>query len=103
MTISEIKLNGKRIMIISPVKRALISVSDKTNLISFAKGLVALNIEIISTGGTSKILREAAIPHHPVEDLTGLPEMLGGRVKTLHPHIHGGILGDRDRHADEAK
>lgn len=83
------------------IKRALISVSNKTGVVDFAKALVALNVEIISTGGTSQLLREAQIPHQEVGEITGLPEMLDGRVKTLHPRIHGGILGKRDRHAVE--
>lgn len=84
------------------VKRALLSVSDKTGLVEFAKALINLEVELISTGGTSKILSEAHIPHRQVDDLTGLPEMLDGRVKTLHPKVHGGILGKRDKHAKEA-
>lgn len=87
---------------ITPLKRALLSVSDKTGLVEFAKELAALNVEIISTGGTSKLLAEAGIKHKQVDEITGLPEMLEGRVKTLHPKVHGGILGKRDKHADEA-
>jgi phosphoribosylaminoimidazolecarboxamide formyltransferase/IMP cyclohydrolase len=89
-------------MQITPVKRALISVSDKAGIADFAKQLHQLNIEIISTGGTSQALREAGIPHRQVDALTGLPAMLDGRVKTLHPKVHGGILGRRDDHATEA-
>lgn len=89
-------------MKIIPIKRALISVSDKTNIEEFARNLIALGVEIISTGGTSKALSAANIPHRLVDDLTQLPEMLNGRVKTLHPKIHGGILGKRDTHAEEA-
>lgn len=85
----------------TPVKRALLSVSDKTGLEAFAKSLIDNGVEIISTGGTSKLLGEWGIPHLPVESLTQLPEMLDGRVKTLHPKIHGGILGKRDKHAKE--
>jgi phosphoribosylaminoimidazolecarboxamide formyltransferase/IMP cyclohydrolase len=87
----------------SPIKRALISVSDKTGVVDFAKNLIELGVEIISTGGTSQLLREAQLPHKQVEEVTGLCEMLDGRVKTLHPKIHGGILGRRDQHAQEAK
>lgn len=87
----------------SQVKRALISVSDKRNIIELARGLSELNIEILSTGGTSKILREANIPVKDVSDITHFPEMMDGRVKTLHPKVHGGILGLRDEHADIAK
>lgn len=89
-------------MSITPVKRALISVSNKTDIVSFAKKLVQQNIQIISTGGTSQVLQSEGIPHRQVDDLTGLAEMLGGRVKTLHPKVHGGILGKRDQHAEEA-
>ena len=77
------------------VKRALISVSDKTNIIDFARQLAHLDIEIISTGGTAKILRESRIPVVDVADYTGFPEMMDGRVKTLHPKIHGGLLARR--------
>lgn len=85
------------------VKRALISVSDKQGIVEFARGLHELNIEIISTGGTSQLLRKENIPVHDVAELTGFPEMMDGRVKTLHPKIHGGILGLRDVHAEIAK
>ena len=81
------------------VRRALISVSDKREVIEFAKGLAALGIEILSTGGTAKSLTEAGVPVVPVENFTGFPEMLDGRVKTLHPKIHAGIL---HRRADPA-
>jgi phosphoribosylaminoimidazolecarboxamide formyltransferase/IMP cyclohydrolase len=77
------------------VKRVLISVSDKTGLIPLAKFLVQLDCEILSTGGTGKILTEAGINIIPVSDVTKFPEMLGGRVKTLHPNIHAGILAQR--------
>lgn len=79
-----------------PVRRTLISVSDKTNLLELARALTDLNIEIISTGGTAKTLREAEINVRDVSDLTGFPEMMDGRVKTLHPKIHGGLLAVRD-------
>ena len=78
------------------VKRALISVSDKTGLVDFAKGLQKLGVEIISTGGTAVLLRSANIQSQEVSEYTGFPEMLDGRVKTLHPKIHGGLLGLRD-------
>ncbi|HLD69739.1 MAG TPA: bifunctional phosphoribosylaminoimidazolecarboxamide formyltransferase/IMP cyclohydrolase [Candidatus Omnitrophota bacterium] len=78
------------------VKRALISVCDKAGLLDFARGLHSLNIEIISTGGTSKLLKSANIPVREVSDYTGFPEILDGRVKTLHPKIHGGLLALRD-------
>ncbi len=80
-----------------PVHRALLSVSDKTGLEDLARGLVDLGIEIVSTGGTARALREAGVPVVPVAEATGFPEILDGRVKTLHPHIHGGILADRHR------
>jgi phosphoribosylaminoimidazolecarboxamide formyltransferase/IMP cyclohydrolase len=86
----------------TPVKRALLSVSDKTGLATFARELVQLGVEIISTGGTSRLLEEEGIKHQQVDEVTGLPEMLDGRVKTLHPKVHGGILGKRDKHANEA-
>ncbi len=89
-------------MTITPIKRALLSVSNKSGIVPFAQALHQLGVEIISTGGTSQMLREAKIIHKQVEDITGVPEILDGRVKTLHPHIHGGILGRRDQHAKEA-
>jgi len=78
------------------IKRALISVSDKTGIIELAQLLARLNIEILSTGGTAKLFRDHKIPVIEVSDYTGFPEMLDGRVKTLHPKVHGGILGRRD-------
>jgi len=78
------------------VKRALVSVSDKTGLIEFAKGLSELGIEMLSTGGTAKLLRDSDIPVKNVSEETGFPEILDGRVKTLHPMIHGGLLARRD-------
>lgn len=77
------------------IRRALISVSDKTGVVDFAHQLAALGIEILSTGGTFKLLRDNGIPAVEVADYTGFPEMMDGRVKTLHPKIHGGILGRR--------
>jgi phosphoribosylaminoimidazolecarboxamide formyltransferase / IMP cyclohydrolase len=79
-----------------PIRRALLSVSDKTNIIDFAKALIQRNIDILSTGGTAKLLLAHHIPVIEVADYTGFPEMMGGRIKTLHPKIHGGILGRRD-------
>ncbi|MEW3560992.1 bifunctional phosphoribosylaminoimidazolecarboxamide formyltransferase/IMP cyclohydrolase, partial [Enterococcus avium] len=76
--------------------RALISVSDKTGIVEFTKGLVQAGIEIISTGGTKKVLDEAGISTLSIDEVTGFPEMMDGRVKTLHPKIHGGLLGRRD-------
>ena len=78
------------------IKRALISVSDKKGIVDFAKTLIKFNVEILSTGGTAKLFAENNIPVIEVSDYTGFPEMLDGRVKTLHPKIHGGILGKRD-------
>ncbi|MHC5349448.1 bifunctional phosphoribosylaminoimidazolecarboxamide formyltransferase/IMP cyclohydrolase [Metapseudomonas furukawaii] len=79
-----------------PVRRALISVSDKTGIVEFARELAALGVEILSTGGTYKLLKDNGIAAVEVADYTGFPEMMDGRVKTLHPKIHGGILGRRD-------
>jgi phosphoribosylaminoimidazolecarboxamide formyltransferase/IMP cyclohydrolase len=78
------------------VRRALISVHDKTGAVDFARGLAALGVEILSTGGTARLLREAGVPVVDVAQVTGFPEMLDGRVKTLHPRVHGGILARRD-------
>lgn len=78
-----------------PVKRALISVSDKTGIVNFARALSSLGVEILSTGGTFKLLIEEGIAAKEVSDYTGFPEMMDGRVKTLHPKVHGGILGRR--------
>ena len=77
------------------VKRALVSVYDKTGLDDFCRALVAARVELVSSGGTARFLTDAGLPVTPVEQVTGAPEMLGGRVKTLHPHIHGAILADR--------
>ena len=76
-------------------RRALLSVSDKTGLVDLARGLVALGFELVSTGGTARALREAGLPVTDVAAVTGFPEMLDGRVKTLHPRVHAGILADR--------
>jgi phosphoribosylaminoimidazolecarboxamide formyltransferase/IMP cyclohydrolase len=79
-----------------PVRRALLSVSDKTGLVEFASGLRAHGVEIISTGGTAKVLRDAGLSILEIEAFTGFPEILDGRVKTLHPRVHAGILFRRD-------
>src|SRR6266404_4676005 len=79
-----------------PIRRALISVWDKTGIVDFARTLKEFNVEIISTGGTSKILRDAGVEVSEVSDITGFPELMDGRVKTLHPRIHGGLLGLRN-------
>ncbi|HLQ36033.1 MAG TPA: bifunctional phosphoribosylaminoimidazolecarboxamide formyltransferase/IMP cyclohydrolase, partial [Chloroflexota bacterium] len=83
--------------------RALLSVYDKTGLIDFARGLSGLGIELVSSGGTAEELRRAGLTVREVAELTGFPEMLDGRVKTLHPAIHGGILARRDKqdHLDQ--
>ncbi len=78
------------------IKRALISVSDKTGIVEFAQSLHAAGVEILSTGGTAKLLLDAQVPATMVSDYTGFPEMMDGRIKTLHPKIHGAILGRRD-------
>ena len=82
------------------IERALISVYDKTGVVEFARGLAEMGAELLSTGGTAKLLREAAVPVGDVADFTGWPEMLGGRVKTLHPKVHGGILYQRGKPED---
>lgn len=83
-----------------PIRRALISVSDKSGLGEFAKGLVKHGTEILSTGGTARMLEKEGLPVTLVEDVTGFPEIFGGRVKTLHPLVHGGILWRRDNEQD---
>jgi phosphoribosylaminoimidazolecarboxamide formyltransferase/IMP cyclohydrolase len=87
------------------IERALVSVSDKTGVVEFAKGLAALGIEILSTGGTAKALREAGLTVVDVSEYTQSPEVMDGRVKTLHPRVHGGILmrdaGRRPRRAGQ--
>ncbi|ACB94928.1 bifunctional phosphoribosylaminoimidazolecarboxamide formyltransferase/IMP cyclohydrolase [Beijerinckia indica] len=84
------------------VERALISVSDKTGLVDFARALAALGIELVSTGGTSKALTEAGLAVRDVSDLTGFPELMDGRLKTLHPKVHGGLLAIRENPEHEA-
>jgi phosphoribosylaminoimidazolecarboxamide formyltransferase/IMP cyclohydrolase len=81
---------------LKPIRRALLSVSDKTGLVEFARALRGFGVELLSTGGTAKALRDAGLEVRDVSDVTGFPEMLDGRVKTLHPRIHGGILAVRD-------
>ena len=96
-------VEGRRVMVdaagasaaLSSPRRALLSVSDKSGLVPFAAGLVARGFELVSTGGTARALREAGLPVTDVAAVTGFPEMLDGRVKTLHPAIHAGILADR--------
>src|SRR6185437_11082062 len=84
------------------IQRALISVFDKTGLIPFAQALVTSNVELVSTGGTAKALREAGLSVIELSNYTGFPEMLDGRVKTLHPKVHGGLLYLRGNPAHEA-
>jgi phosphoribosylaminoimidazolecarboxamide formyltransferase / IMP cyclohydrolase len=87
------------------IERALISVFDKSGIVEFARALASMKIEIVSTGGTAQMLRQSGIPVRDIAELTGWPEMLGGRVKTLHPKVHGGILFRRDKeeHREEVK
>jgi phosphoribosylaminoimidazolecarboxamide formyltransferase/IMP cyclohydrolase len=85
-----------------PVARALLSVSDKTGLVDLGRGLAELGVELVASGGTAKALREAGLDVADVSDLTQSPEMLGGRVKTLHPKVHGGILARRDLAEDRS-
>ena len=92
-------------MAVVKIKRALLSVSDKRGIVEFGKELAAMGVDIISTGGTMKALRDAGVPVTAVQDVTGFPEMMDGRVKTLHPKIHGAILAMRDheRHVQAMK
>jgi len=78
------------------IKRALLSVSDKSGLADLGKALAARGVELVSTGGTAKALRDAGLDVRDISDLTGFPEMMDGRVKTLHPNVHGGLLAVRD-------
>src|SRR5215510_13847897 len=79
------------------IKRALLSVTDKTGIVEFARALSALGIELISTGGTARTLRDSGVTVRDVSEVTGFPEMLDGRVKTMHPKITGGILAMRGK------
>src|SRR3982074_3158700 len=94
---------GQQISAIAPtapgevrVSRALVSVSDKTGIVEFARGLVELGVEIVSTGGTAQALAEAGVPLRPISDFTGFLEIMDGRVKTLHPKLYAGLLAMRD-------
>jgi phosphoribosylaminoimidazolecarboxamide formyltransferase / IMP cyclohydrolase len=87
---------------VKPIRRALLSVTDKTGLVEFARSLKSFGVELVSTGGTSKALREADIAVKDISELTGFPEMLDGRVKTLHPRVHGGLLYIRGNAQHEA-
>jgi len=82
------------------IRRAVISVSNKTGIVDLARELNTMGVEILSTGGTATALREAGIPVKDISDYTGFPEMLDGRVKTLHPKVHGGLLSRRDNPKD---
>ena len=82
------------------VKRALISVSDKRDVVAFAQRLAAMGVELVSTGGTARVLRQSGLSVIAVDEVTGFPEMMGGRVKTLHPAVHGAILARRDLPSD---
>src|SRR6516225_8625829 len=84
------------------IQRAILSVTDKTDLVEFAQKLNKLGVELISTGGTARLLRDASIPVKDITELTGFPEMLDGRVKTLHPRVHGGILHVRENQQHRA-
>ncbi|HEX9263780.1 MAG TPA: bifunctional phosphoribosylaminoimidazolecarboxamide formyltransferase/IMP cyclohydrolase, partial [Candidatus Binatia bacterium] len=85
------------------IERALISVSEKKGIVEFSRALAQMDVELVSTGGTASLLRDNKIPVKDVSELTGFPEMMDGRVKTLHPKIHGGILALRDNPAHVAK
>ena len=85
----------------SPIKRALISVSDKTGLVSLGRYLADNGVEILSTGGSAKTLADAGIAVKEVAEHTGFPEIMDGRVKTLHPKVHGGLLGRRGHSVDQ--
>ena len=83
-------------------RRALLSVSDKTGLVDLARGLADAGVHLISTGGTARALRDAGLEVTDVSEVTGHPEIMGGRVKTLHPKVHGGILARKDHDGDVA-
>src|SRR5437016_4377992 len=87
------KENGSHLV---KIRRALVSVSDKAGIVDFVRELKRFGVEIISTGGTAKVLRDAGLAVRDVSDVTKFPEMMDGRIKTLHPRIHGGLLGVRD-------
>jgi phosphoribosylaminoimidazolecarboxamide formyltransferase/IMP cyclohydrolase len=96
----EIKINENQGL--KPIRRALLSVTDKTGLVEFARALAGHGVELVSTGGTARALRDAGLHVQDISELTGFPEMLDGRVKTLHPKVHGGILHVRDNPAHKA-
>src|SRR3954453_5801498 len=82
--------------VMARIQRAILSVTDKSGIVDFARQLLALGVELVSTGGTAKLLRDSGIAVKDISELTGFPEMLDGRVKTLHPKVHGGILHRRN-------
>ena len=86
----------------APITRALLSVSDKTGLLELGQALAARGVELLSTGGTAKALRDAGLAVRDVAEVTGFPEMMDGRVKTLHPMVHGGLLALRDNPEHQA-
>src|SRR5687768_3424208 len=90
-------MRAKQRLVAAKISRALISVTDKTGIVELGRGLHALGVELGSTGGTRALLVKEGVPAREVADLTGFPEMLDGRVKTLHPKVHGGILYRRDK------
>src|SRR5262249_40169174 len=96
------RARGCTIMSATKIERALLSVWDKAGLVDLARALHEMGVELVSSGTTSAALREAGIPVTRVEDVTGSPEMLDGRVKTLHPKIHGGLLADRGKESHRA-
>ena len=85
-----------------PVRRALLSVSDKTGVIDLARALAERGVDLVSTGGTAKAIRDAGLPVRDISEVTNFPEMMDGRVKTLHPMVHGGLLAVRDDPAHAA-
>ncbi|MGH9564403.1 MAG: bifunctional phosphoribosylaminoimidazolecarboxamide formyltransferase/IMP cyclohydrolase, partial [Candidatus Angelobacter sp.] len=89
----------------SKIRRAILSVTDKSGIVEFARHLLALQVELISTGGTARLLRDSGVAVKDIAEFTGFPEMMDGRVKTLHPRVHGGILQRRDNpaHATAAR
>ena len=93
-TTTKVTLTGGNTLV--KIKRAIISVSDKSGVVDFAKELASMGVEIISTGGTYRLLKENGVAVTEVAEVTGFPEMLDGRVKTLHPKVHAGILARRD-------
>jgi len=93
---SETNQNSEDIQVMRKIERAIISVTDKAGVVEFAKSLSKFGVEILSTGGTAKALRQGGVSVMDISDYTGFPEMLDGRVKTLHPKVHGGLLGMRD-------